>query len=154
MKILSLVKYFILRAYHDILPTQLILVRSKILDQPLCPVCELVEETLSHSLWECAVASHMWGEVLLSKWSTKIRNFRELWAKIVDTLPPKSQKLCAIILRKLWLRRNSFLFDNKFDKPKVVVQSALLQLETFQVGSYFIPHANVIPRSATRQTLK
>lgn len=52
--------------------------------------------------------------------------------------------MCATILRNLWLRKNSFLLDNKFPGPKQVVSSALLQLTFYREGNNFTPGQQVV----------
>lgn len=36
------------------------------------------------------------------------------------------------MLRNIWLRRNGFIFENKFDSPKQIVQNALKHMEAYQ----------------------
>lgn len=50
-------------------------------------------------------------------------------------LPINDQELCATIFRKLWRRRNSFIFEKKFVCPKQVLNNAQQQREKFQLAN-------------------
>lgn len=65
----------------------------------------------------------MWGkeESPLRKWIAHDHTVRELWEKIVNRLPTKRQELCAIVLRNIWPRHNTFIFKNQFTCPKQVL---------------------------------
>jgi hydrogenase maturation factor len=57
------------RACHDLLPTRVNLYKRKIINDPMCPLCGLVEETTTHVLWLCSAASDVWsmGDMRLQK---------------------------------------------------------------------------------------
>lgn len=57
-------KKFLWRACRNILPTKINLVKKKILEDSICPMCLQAPETIEHILWECVLAS----EVLGSNW--------------------------------------------------------------------------------------
>lgn len=50
----------------------------------------------------------------------------------VKKLPQKDKELCAIICRNIWLRRNSFVFEEKFKSPNAIMNQAASQLDKFQ----------------------
>lgn len=68
------------RACYDAFLTRVNLVKRKVSDQVLCPICELEEKSLTHTLWEYLVASDVWRESSspLRKWIAKAKNIREL----------------------------------------------------------------------------
>lgn len=51
LKVPNSEKHFMWRACHDILPTRENLMKRKIASDPLCPICSLEVETVSHILW-------------------------------------------------------------------------------------------------------
>lgn len=56
----------------------------------------------------------------------------DLWKRLVEKLPQKEMELVAILFKNIWTRRNSFIFYNKFDNSKKIVQNALKQMEDYQ----------------------
>lgn len=127
LNVQGVVKYFIWRAYHDSLPMRANLVKGKITTLEACPICEQEAKTLTHVLWECLAVINVWGEheSPFRKWVANTYSIKDLWEEILKSQNIKSQELCAIILRNLWMRRNTFVFDNNFTCPKQVLNSAL-----------------------------
>lgn len=62
LKIHGLIKHFIWRACHNILPMRINLFKRKISYQTLCPICELGEEMLIYTIWDCSTANYVWEE--------------------------------------------------------------------------------------------
>ena len=54
-------KNFMWRAYHNLLPTKRNLLSRKVVKEPMCPFCEMEEETVSHIIWECPSSRDVWG---------------------------------------------------------------------------------------------
>ena len=54
-------KNFIWRACQDILPTRENLMRRKIVEDQLCPICGVEPETPYHIPWACPSAMDLWG---------------------------------------------------------------------------------------------
>lgn len=71
----------------------------------------------------------------LRKWGVSIPNFQDLWDEIMRKTSLESQELCALIFRNIWLRKNSFIFQNVFSNPKQVVDLAIYLLSSFQQAS-------------------
>lgn len=55
--VLGVAKHFLWKVRNDILPTKSNLFSKKIMDHPICPVCQCEEETIIHFLGKCLVAS-------------------------------------------------------------------------------------------------
>jgi len=49
----NIVKVFMWRFCKNGLPTQANLIKRKVVDDPLCPICGVVVETTGHILWSC-----------------------------------------------------------------------------------------------------
>jgi ribonuclease HI len=60
LKIPNVEKNFLWRACHESLPTRYNLFRRKIVEDPLCPIYGLAEETSLHILWQCSSARDVW----------------------------------------------------------------------------------------------
>lgn len=84
------------------------LFKRQVSNKILCPICELEEEALTHTLVECPIANDVWGEGVspLKKWAAKALNIRDLWTVIIEAMPPNTQVLVATIFWNLWLQRN------------------------------------------------
>jgi hypothetical protein len=55
------VKTFTWRACHDILPTKSNLLKRKVIEEDICPCCNLEKETLFHAIW--LWRADTWGTV-------------------------------------------------------------------------------------------
>jgi hypothetical protein len=127
------VKMFMWQACSEILPTNANLYRKKIIDSPLCPVCELESETVAHVLWACPAAKDVWLESLKSihKCSLTCANFGAIVDMLDDRLEEDQMQLFAVTARLLWLRRNRWVFHGEFQAPAVLKQHAHDQLRAF-----------------------
>lgn len=107
--------------------------KRHIITQDECPICQQHSESLSHALWECPGSSDVWGEERspVRKWKWTIGSIQALWTKISESLSPHSQALCAIILRHIWIRRNTFADEGNFIHPKQVMSNAVQQLKNY-----------------------
>jgi hypothetical protein len=70
-------KNFVWHACHEILPTRVNLHRRKIVDDALCPLCGIEEESVIHVLWQCPSAADVWSVWCkkLQKWSSDGSDF-------------------------------------------------------------------------------
>jgi hypothetical protein len=84
LRVPNVEKKFLWRACHEILPTRKNLQRRKIIEDPLCPICGLEEETVLHILWECSLARNVWGisDVKFQKCSSLGMRFLEVVEEI------------------------------------------------------------------------
>jgi hypothetical protein len=60
----NVVKNFMWRACKNILPTKENLMKKKIIEESLCPICMLKVETTFHALWDCLASRDVWGASL------------------------------------------------------------------------------------------
>lgn len=54
------IKMFMWCACHEALPTRVNLMKRKLLNTNLCPLCGLEGEAVSHILWTCPYTSDVW----------------------------------------------------------------------------------------------
>jgi hypothetical protein len=54
-------KKFLWRACQNLLPFKQNLLRKSVVDNALCPCCNLVEESIVHALWNCPGPQDVWG---------------------------------------------------------------------------------------------
>jgi hypothetical protein len=62
LRIPGVVKNFIWRASHNLLPTKVNLHKKKIVPDSHCPLCGIHPESTEHILWECDSSTAIWME--------------------------------------------------------------------------------------------
>ncbi|KAF5477349.1 hypothetical protein F2P56_003998 [Juglans regia] len=131
-----------------------VLLKRQIVEDGLCPICQSNEENVIHVLWNCSAAMDVWGEreSPLNKWSSVYKDFRLLWLDMVNRLDVVQLDQAAVILYKIWARRNCFVFKNIFHSPLALVKSALNEVEVFHesqvrltyVADRLLPQINAV----------
>ncbi|KAG6647467.1 hypothetical protein CIPAW_07G081000 [Carya illinoinensis] len=131
MKVQDVVRLFLWKAAHEILPTKVNLFKNQIIESKVCPICEREDETVIHALWRCPAAADVWAKEgrPVKKWNNNVSSFVELWSDMQKKLGRDEVEAVAYILRRIWLRRNYWIFENKFEEPKKVIRAAK-QVET------------------------
>ena len=61
LKVPNKIKVFGWRACCNILPTQVNLIRKRIIEDNRCEACKTEPETKVHALWNCGVAQDIWA---------------------------------------------------------------------------------------------
>ncbi|KAG7991176.1 hypothetical protein I3843_02G061900 [Carya illinoinensis] len=92
------------------------------------------EESVTHVLWECQAANDVWALSLngVHKWKKEGREFLQLWEKLMEGLDKNRLEEVAVQIRRVWLRRNIFVFENKLTCPRRLISSAIEALEEFK----------------------
>ena len=95
-----------------LLPTKRNLFFKKIVDNPLCPICSKEEESVIHVLWDCLAANDVWASGLsgVQKWKRGEGDFLRLWVNMSEVFEKDKLEKIVVMLRKVWLRRNTFVF--------------------------------------------
>lgn len=120
-------KHFLWKACKEILPTKANLTQRHVLDDDMCPICGLHEETGFHILWDCSSARDVW-RVSLKKFQKLIPDgpsFRQVTELLTQNCDAEELGLFAGIARRVWLRRNEVVRDGKFTHPSALVQQAI-----------------------------
>ncbi|XP_042939496.1 uncharacterized protein LOC122274526 [Carya illinoinensis] len=117
---------FIWKAILNCLPTRQNLCKRKVLYDPLCGICGLEVETVNHVLWSCGAAADVWAdsESPVQKWAKTEGNFMETWIRLSEKMGTGELELVATIMRNIGSRRNSFVFEGKFQGPSVLYKQA------------------------------
>ena len=126
-------KNFIWRACKEILPTKNNLYRRKIVEDALCPICGLEEETSLHILWDCPSARDVWRTSIKKIQKSSIRgsnfmNVVEESSKIYD-----EEELCSFIgtARRVWFHQNEAMHGGSFTHPSILIQHATIARKEF-----------------------
>ena len=128
------VRNLVWRACSDILPTRANLFRRKIPINPLCTVCGQVDETVTHTLWECPLARNVWTLVRgkLQKCGAAAPNFHLLARQMVAKLMGPELELWAMVSRSIWNARNRYHFEAKQSQPSDILRGATSLLQVYQ----------------------
>lgn len=76
----------------------------------------------------------MWAEEHkpIQKWANVEENLMELWENLMSRLSKAGLEWIATTMRRIWLRRNGFIFEEVFQSPSKVVELARISMEEFQ----------------------
>ncbi|XP_042944818.1 uncharacterized protein LOC122278700 [Carya illinoinensis] len=136
LKVPRVVKMFLWKALIDSLPTRKNLVKRRIVVKSCYPICESEEESIGHAIWNCVSASDVWNEIEspVQKWGCTEWDLFVVWAKMVENLSQEQLEFVATVMRKIWLRRNQFVFENVFIDPKILFKQVVDSLVEFQLA--------------------
>ncbi|XP_042974665.1 uncharacterized protein LOC122306301 [Carya illinoinensis] len=112
----------------------------KIVKDYYCPVCKIHKETAENAS-------------PVQKWVSNEREMQELWADWCEKLSINDLELMVMVLKRIWLRRNNFVFENKFEKPDVLFKLAadsLFQFKQVQQQSHKNQDAGIRRRRSCR----
>ncbi|XP_041020447.1 uncharacterized protein LOC121262089 [Juglans microcarpa x Juglans regia] len=84
----------------------------------------------------CPAASDVWAEThrATQKWGAMETDLLKLWEDLEGKLNKIELDEVAVIMRGLWMRRNSFIFDNKFLNSSSIIRSARESLEEYHLA--------------------
>lgn len=57
----------------------------------------------------------------------------QVWVKCLDKLQKEDLKWVAITMRRIWPRRNKFIFEEKLDSPRQIILATNDLLEDYKV---------------------
>lgn len=79
-----------------------------------------------HVLWHCPAASDVWVESIRAtqKWNVSEVDLLKLWEELARKINKKELEEVAVIMRGLWMRRNMFIFGDKFSSSGSVIRTA------------------------------
>ncbi|XP_040986468.1 uncharacterized protein LOC121234565 [Juglans microcarpa x Juglans regia] len=134
LEIPGVTKLFLWKAANSLLPTKVNLYRRNISMDKRCPMCDAEEESLIHILWECPAANDLWGNdaSYVKKWTRSEVNFLELWEQLRCQLSKNQLEEVAVMLRKVWLRRNEWIFEKRLACPRNYFITTRVALQEFQ----------------------
>jgi hypothetical protein len=127
------VKMFIWRVCHNLLPTKLNLFKKRVIDSPLCPICNQVKESVEHIVWLCPSAVDVWscGSRKIQKSTCSNMSFANLFEELVERFDQQQLEVFAVVARCIWLRRNEIVHGKIFTDPIQLYAKAVMGLEEF-----------------------
>jgi ribonuclease HI len=123
----NVVKMFIWRACNEVLPTRCNLFQRKAIENKICPCCEVEDDDALHALWLCPAAKDVWGcsSSSFQKFCFAGADFQSLFAYCMDRCTKDELDLMATTARRIWLRRNAWIFEQRFEHPDIVYNEAM-----------------------------
>ncbi|GKV01547.1 hypothetical protein SLEP1_g14094 [Rubroshorea leprosula] len=121
-------------AYCNILPTKDNLHHRQIMVDPECPVCDLEQESVLHSLMSCLAAQAVWlgCPFTLKVFELGIETFAASFDIVVEVLGTEHLELFCVVCWKRWNCRNNALWNGKITSPQVIVEQSLLFLNEYR----------------------
>lgn len=73
----------------------------------------------------------VWGESVspVRKWHSGYENFLVLWRDLFHRLENQQLGQIVDVMYKIWLRRNKWVFDQKFQSPVALYRTASDEME-------------------------
>ena len=125
---------FVWRACHNLLPTRANLFKRKVITSPLCPVCNLVKESMEHIIWSCPSVADVCscGSRRIQKSISGNRMFANLFEEVFGHYDQQELETFVVVAWRIWMRRNEVVYGGAFIDPKQLFVSAISGLEEFQ----------------------
>lgn len=86
------------------------------------------------------------------KWCKEM-DFKDLWVQMVSQLQVNKLEEVVIILKRIWFRRNHFIFVKHFIHPTTVYKATKQELSDFQ-NAQQIHHLEIINEVLNRSLVK
>ena len=128
------VKIFMWRALKNILPTAENLWKRKSLKEPICQICKLQVESVSHALIECKAAKKIWDLAPLTVQLSKDHNqdfFSAIQEMCSRSLKAEAE-LMVVYCWGIWSARNKFIFEGKKSDSRISAAKAESVLKAYQ----------------------
>ncbi|XP_057756347.1 uncharacterized protein LOC130975593 [Arachis stenosperma] len=136
------VKVFTWKALHNGFPVRHQL-HARIQAVPaICPRCEMEDETLTHCLLNCIYSRQVWNHMgflfnspnRVDAEDSFVNWWREMQVKIKqESFNKKQRSLLAMVLWRIWISRNNWLFDGKRSEPAGIWEEAHNMNEEFHL---------------------
>ncbi|KAG7994699.1 hypothetical protein I3843_01G071600 [Carya illinoinensis] len=85
------------------------------------------EENILHTLWNCEAAKDVWGQcsMRLQKSTCSQLPIMLFFENMIKALNDSKLQEFVMVARQLWLRRNVFIFKNKFLPPNCLLRETI-----------------------------
>jgi len=109
-----------------------------ITQDPFCPFCLEHIETASHLLWSCPSSEAVWQECSrrIQKLAFEDSEGMGLIKNLQEKLVGEELLEAFMVLRLIWMRRNSYVFQGVFTPPHQIIFMAKEQLAVFSETTF------------------
>ncbi|KAG6661894.1 hypothetical protein CIPAW_03G206600 [Carya illinoinensis] len=127
LDVTGVTKLVLWKAGNDLLPTKVNLFKRGGTQDKKCPMCE------------CPAANDIWGEVnsYVQKSNKQEDDFLLLWQKLMSVLKRNQLEEMIVLFRRIWLRRNGYVFEQRVECPRNLIISAKASVKNFQEAHSF-----------------
>ncbi|KAJ1433127.1 Ribonuclease H-like superfamily [Sesbania bispinosa] len=141
------IKLFMWRACQNALPVKANLVRRRISNDSVCPVCGNSDETVEHSLLLCNWVSPVWFASQF-QWDTRnhgVTRFDKWFSERIQLLKLDSQSfiynvsLLSVTLWNIWKQRNYSIYRNHVPQPVLVLTQSTDLMQEFYRANFSVP---------------
>uniref|UniRef100_A0A803P8W5 Reverse transcriptase domain-containing protein n=1 Tax=Cannabis sativa TaxID=3483 RepID=A0A803P8W5_CANSA len=124
LKLPKKVKNFVWRVINDALPTAVNLLHRKVLQSNVCSLCNRSRETLSHALFMCTRALHVWAQLPFFKAAPNISHLNgfEIFSSLVAATSNSELERILCRMWSIWTERNKEIHGTK-PKPASLIGS-------------------------------
>ncbi|KAL8104689.1 hypothetical protein AgCh_028771 [Apium graveolens] len=130
LKIPLKVKHFVRRAARDCLPTKERLIIRKVEVDSKCPVCNIADETVFHTLVLCPVAQLCWQKM---GYDNRSSSCLEDWiVEILQNSRCQERNKVFMVAWAIWKNRNDIVWNQKSQEYEDIVSSALRVLSNWE----------------------
>jgi hypothetical protein len=123
-----------------------------VITSPMCPVCNLVEESVEHIIWSCPSAAYVWsfGSRRIQKSICGNKMFANLFENMIGRYDQQELEIFLVVGRRIWMGCNEVVHRGASIDPKQLFLSAVSGLEDFH-KSITLPEerSNAIVQSPT-----
>ncbi|XP_062155084.1 uncharacterized protein LOC133863105 [Alnus glutinosa] len=128
------IKMFLWRACNDILPTRKNLLKRRVIADDKCPWCNLEEESTAHAIWFCPATKDVWnvGHSIFQKCAFVEHTFMEIFQLCLNRFDRDEMAYFAAIVRRIWLRRNTMVFEGVPEHPNKTYADAIVAVDNFK----------------------
>jgi hypothetical protein len=104
--------------------------KRKIVSDPLCPICGLKVESVSHILWECSSTMDVWGACKpFQKLAITGQSFLTLFEEIARSGREIDLRFFVVVARQIWMRRDKYVDKGIFAHLDTLVRQAHNSME-------------------------
>ena len=113
-------KVFSWRACHEILPTQVNLIKRNITRDNTCHCCQRAPKTVIHAIWECLVSQDVWvgNSTVMQKFTTNCNDFMQLFEALMNSLDAAGMELLLAQAWTVWNQRNMMVHGEQMKDPR------------------------------------
>jgi hypothetical protein len=126
------IQMFIWKAYYNIQPTKGNPFCLPITFDPLCPLCERMEEISGHILWSCPSAQDAWLDCnrKLHKYPGSDTDFIQHFGNLMCKLEEEEMQIFVAMALQIWLRYGIFggVAREAITPPAAIIQKAREQI--------------------------
>ena len=108
--------------------------RKRVVEEPLCPICNLEAKTMFHVLQDYPASRDVWGvsQRMFQKSTFSRSDFFQVVGALLEMGGGDIFSLFLEISRRIWLRRNVWIYDGQFSHLDHIVREAKMVMMDYE----------------------